>query len=274
MEFFVSDLDKTLLRSDLSISTHTKEVWNEMATKGHRLGIATARSLKKSLDFLEGMELNLPLILLDGAMVATKEKKIIRVHAITKALAKEIIAVGECFGVEPFIVGFDKEGEEERFLYPHKLNVFQEQLIAAYKNDNRLRAKERIEPLQKNLKIVYMGQKEQMQALEVKLKRHFGNAIEIKNAQDVYFECYFLTVLHPLGDKSHALEYLLEEADMKNAAVSVFGDSHNDIGMFEKAHTSIAVANAVEELKAKAHIVLPHTNDEDAVARYMKKLEV
>jgi hydroxymethylpyrimidine pyrophosphatase-like HAD family hydrolase len=43
--------------------------------------------------------------------------------------------------------------------------------------------------------------------------------------------------------------------------------------MFELAGTSIAVANAQEGVKKAAKIVLPHTNDEDAVANYLKSLK-
>ena len=42
--------------------------------------------------------------------------------------------------------------------------------------------------------------------------------------------------------------------------------------MFEKAGTAIAVSNALDEVKEKADIVLPHSNDEDAVAKYLSKL--
>ena len=269
-DIFITDLDKTFLKSDLSVGEFSQDVWNDLAKKGVPLGIATARSLKKSLEFLEGLQLDIPLILLDGAMVATAEKKPIRVHALDNAIAAEIIDVAKrAFDIEPFIVGYDGDIIDERFLYPARLNAFQQQLVRSYENDSRLRAKERIEPLQKNLKIVYMGTKEQMIALESELKAVFGDAIEIKNSQDVYFDCWFLTVLHPFGDKSHALEDILEYLDASAAQLHVFGDSLNDIGMFQKAGKAIAVKNAHEEAKKHADIVLERTNDEEAVAHYL-----
>ena len=269
-DIFITDLDKTFLKSDLSVGEFSKEVWNDLAKKGVPLGIATARSLKKSLEFLEGLQLDIPLILLDGAMVATADKKPIRVHALDKAISREIIDVGKrSLNTEPFIVGFEGEIADERFLYPAKLNAFQQQLVRSYENDSRLRAKEKIEPLQKNLKIVYMGTKEEMLALESELKAVFGDSVEIKNSKDVYFDCWFLTVLHPFGDKSHALEDVLEYLDASKERLYVFGDSLNDIGMFQKAGCAIAVKNAHEEAKKHADIVLERTNDEEAVAHYL-----
>jgi len=271
MKLFITDLDKTFLKSDLSVGDFSKSVWNEAIKQGYMLSVATARSLKKSLDFLEGLELKTPMILLDGAMVATSNKEIIKLNALSSELSNEVIKIGREFDIEPFIVGFDGDFINEKFLYPHKLNFFQEQLVNSYKNDNRLRSSSKITPLEKNLKIVYMGKKEDMIALEKRLKEVFKDDIEIKNAKDVYFDCYFLTVLHPLGDKAHALKSVLEYCGVDSSDLSVFGDSHNDIGMFKKANKAIAVKNALDEVKKQADIVLPHTNDEEAVAKYLKK---
>jgi hydroxymethylpyrimidine pyrophosphatase-like HAD family hydrolase len=80
-----------------------------------------------------------------------------------------------------------------------------------------------------------------------------------------------MTVLHKEGDKAHALMRLEEIEGVDRAHTTVFGDSHNDIGLFEAAGRRIAVANAIEELKRMADIVLERTNDEDAVAHFLKK---
>ena len=271
MNLYITDLDKTFLHSDLSVSEYSKEIWNEALKQGHIISVATARSLKKSLDFLQGLEFKAPLILLDGAMVAMADGKVVSLHALEYALSQEIIEYGrKLHSIEPFIVGIDKEGEMERFLYPATLNIYQQQLISSYKNDNRLRAITAIEPLKQNLKIVYMGSKEEMCFFEEELIKRFGSSIHIKNAPDVYFDCYFLTVLHPLGDKAHALDDVMEYMDIEKEKLVTFGDNHNDIEMFKKAHKGVAVANAVEELKTIADVVLPHSNDEDGVAHYIK----
>ncbi len=54
--------------------------------------------------------------------------------------------------------------------------------------------------------------------------------------------------------------------------MTVFGDSINDIGMFKLAGTSVAVANALDEVKKVADVILPYSNDEDGVAKYLSTL--
>ena len=75
-QLFLTDLDHTFLRNDLTISEHSKTVWNSMA-QNHIMGIATARTYKKSEQFLRGLHINTPMILLDGSLIVSPEKKII-----------------------------------------------------------------------------------------------------------------------------------------------------------------------------------------------------
>jgi hydroxymethylpyrimidine pyrophosphatase-like HAD family hydrolase len=87
---FLTDLDHTFLRTDLSVSDYTKTIWNSFEDKAH-LGIATARSFKKATQFLDGVALNTPMVLLDGALLATMDKKIIDTKTIDQNLANAII---------------------------------------------------------------------------------------------------------------------------------------------------------------------------------------
>ncbi len=264
---FVSDLDKTLLRSDLSISDFTKNIWNNFK---YPLTIATARSYTGAKTLLNGLKLNLPLILLDGAMISMPDGEILKINAINKSLADEIIdSVYRNFEDLPLIVGFNEVGNE-KFLYPKRLNTYQKELLQNYKNDNRVVNIDNLRGLNYNLKIVYLGEYELISQIEKFVKKY---DVETKMTKDPYIDCYFLTILHPLSDKANALKELEEELEIDKKDVYVFGDSINDIGMFEYADVSIAVKNALNEVKQKADIVLPHTNDEDAVAKFLKEIK-
>jgi hydroxymethylpyrimidine pyrophosphatase-like HAD family hydrolase len=68
------------------------------------------------------------------------------------------------------------------------------------------------------------------------------------------------------------MQKVMEYLGRDHEEITVFGDSVNDLGMFELAGTSVAVSNALDEVKAVANIILPHSNDEDAVAKYLKTI--
>ncbi len=264
---YLSDLDFTLLRSDLTLSDFTKSVWNRAASK-EKLSVATARSLTGVRELLKGLELKEPLILLDGAIIATIDGDILHSAVLNKELGNEIIKLArEEVALEPLIVAQGKEAEE--FIYPKNLNTYQKELLETMKNRNRVFSAKDFYAKEKNIKMVFMGDKEPTAHLEKALKATFKDAIEIKRSKDPYMDCYFMTILHPKGDKAHALAKLEEIEDVSIDKTTVFGDSYNDIGMFELAKTKVAVANAVDELKKLATVVLKESNDEDAVAKYL-----
>ncbi|HIP46150.1 MAG TPA: hydrolase, partial [Campylobacterales bacterium] len=79
---FVSDLDKTLLRTDMSISTYTKDIWNGLADREIKLTIATARSGTKTRELLSSLKLHHPLIVMDGAMIISPEGDVLMSNAL------------------------------------------------------------------------------------------------------------------------------------------------------------------------------------------------
>ena len=265
---YITDLDKTLLRSNLTVSEYSVKVWNTLAAQNIKLTVATARSAPKTLELLKDLKLHHPLIVMDGAMIISPEGEILFCNALHEAITQEILTCGRKFDLEPFVIGLDADGTE-RFRYG-KTNQLQQTLLHEYRNDKRLQYLSPLKALHENVKIVYIDQKEPLEGLYEVLHKTFGDAIEIKFAKDPYIDGYFLTVLHSHGDKAHALRKLLEMG-YDDLTITAFGDSHNDIGIFEIADRKIAVANAVEALKSVATEVLPHTNDEDAVARYLRK---
>ncbi len=264
---YLSDLDKTLLNTDLSLSPLSVSVWNHLATAGIRLTVATARSAPKTRELLKKLHLTLPLIVMDGAMIVSAEGKVLYQKSLDKQMGTAALEIGRKRGIEPFMIGMDEKGIE-RFRYG-RTNSLQRELLSAYRSDNRMQYRERLEALHENIKIVFIGEWAPLEEIRMEIIETMADAVEIKFAKDPYLEGWFLTLLHPEGDKAHALREL-QKMGYDEHETTVFGDSHNDMGLFLYADEKIAVANAVEELKRHATKVLPHTNDEDAVAKFLK----
>jgi Cof subfamily protein (haloacid dehalogenase superfamily) len=271
-KLFITDLDHTFLHSTQSVSQFSKDIWNKKA-KSAMLSIATARSFAKTNDFLKDLRLDFPLITLDGAMVVNREKKLIDLNVLNKDIGNAIIEESKKFDIFPYVITLsDHKNLNETFEIPSQLNYFQERLIKeSYTLDKRLSYVKNIKGAKDTLKLVYMGEEKLLRPLAEHLSKIFTNNIEIKLAPENYMNCYFLTVLHPLSDKAHALNKVHEYLNIEAKNTTVFGDGLNDIGMFELAGTAIAVNNALDAVKNKADIVLKETNDEDAVAKYLEK---
>ncbi len=269
---YITDLDHTFLRSDLSISDFSAQIWNKKA-ESSIMTIATARSFLKSQELLKKIHVNAPMILLDGTVVITPERKLIDLKTINKELGDAIVNVGMQFDIDPFIIGVKDKDLNEAFLYPRKLNDYQRDVLKGYKDDPRMQFNPSNQSMEQNLKIVYFGYEEQLRPLYEEIQKVFGKSIEAKLSPEKYGGGYFLTLLHPEGDKAHAMQKVMEYLGRGREDITVFGDSVNDLGMFKLAGTSVAVSNALDEVKAVADLVLPHSNDEDAVANYLKSIK-
>ena len=270
-KIFITDLDHTFLRSDLSISYFSADVWNTKASNAI-MSVATARSFQKSQELLKKLHINAPMILLDGAIIITPERKLIDLKTIGKEIGDAIVDVGLQFDIDPFVIGIKDKELNEAFLYPRKLNDYQKQVLKGYKDDPRMQFNPQNRTMEQNLKIVYFGYENQLRPLYEEIVKVFGQTIEAKLSPEKYGGGYFLTLLHPEGDKAHALTKVMEYLERDYSDVTVFGDSINDIGMFNLAGTAVAVSNALDEVKDVADIVLEHSNDEDGVANYLNNI--
>lgn len=268
---YITDLDHTFLRTDLSISPFSEKVWNDKSQEAI-LSVATARSFSKTHTFMERLHLGAPMILLDGSMVVSPEKELIDLKLIEKALGDAIIDEGQKFGIYPFIIALKDMKLNEAFLFPTTLNSHQNVVLENYKNDPRMQKCREIKAMEMNLKLVYFGDFKTLRPLTEHFRQVFGSELEYKLSPEKYSDGYFLTILHPDGDKAYALQTVATYLNRNLEDFTVFGDSINDLGMFDKAGKAIAVQNALEEVKERADIILPNSNDEDAVAKYLESI--
>ena len=266
---YITDLDHTFLKSDQSVSDFSIKVWNEKS-KSNILSVATARSFQKTHDFLGKLKLEAPMILLDGSMIVAPDKTLIDVKLINKELGDAVIDEGAKYGIYPFIIALKDMNLNEAFLFPTTLNQHQHGVLENYRNDPRMIECKNIRSMDMNLKLVYFGEYNTLLPLTRHFEEIFGKELEYKLSPEKYSDGWFLTILHPEGDKAHALQKVLEHLGKESSDLTVFGDSINDIGMFKLAKTAVAVSNALAEVKEVATIVLPHSNDEDAVAKYLQ----
>lgn len=270
-KIYITDLDHTFLRSDLTVSNFTKKIWNEKS-KDSFVSIATARSFYSATHLLQGFEINAPMILLDGSFIVSPDKKIIDAKFIIKDIANEMIQEAIRFSnLHPFVIALKGKDLNESFDFPLQLTEVQRHLLSTFKKDPRLEQHQNVKACDQTFKVVYMGSFEEMNPLTEHLKALYRQYFEFKLAPETYSGGYYLTILNPLGDKAHGLSKLSEYLNRDMSEITVFGDSLNDIGMFKLAGMSVAVSNALDEAKEHAKIISKHSNDEDAVAHYLSK---
>lgn len=113
-------------------------------------------------------------------------------------------------------------------------------------------------------KIMLMGVKRTVDAMEVQLRQHFQKDIHI------YRSNHSLIELAPLdSSKEHGLSLILDEHENLDQ-VMAFGDNYNDLEMLKRCGLGIAVANGREAVRNAADR-MTKANTEDGVACFLEE---
>ena len=81
----------------------------------------------------------------------------------------------------------------------------------------------------------------------------------------------FLDITSSGADKGTSVQHLIQYLGFDPSVVVAIGDGHNDISMFDEVGTSIAMGNALEDVKQAADLVAP-SNDGDGAAWAIKEI--
>ncbi|HFH9837402.1 TPA: Cof-type HAD-IIB family hydrolase [Streptococcus suis] len=94
-----------------------------------------------------------------------------------------------------------------------------------------------------------------------KIPAELYERFEIFKSRDILLEW------SPKGvHKANGLKKLIGHLGIDRSEVMACGDEGNDLSMIEWAGLGVAMANATDEIKSAAKLVLPKTNDEDGIA--------
>ena len=264
---YVTDLDGTLLRRDATLSPYTISTINRLTEQGLAFTYATARSIESARPIAGELNLRLPAITRNGAVLADNatgkhlEKALFTEEEV--ALLKKLLPeLPRCGFVSCFL------GEEMFKTYvPGNLVPGMVQYADYYRDDPKMK------PV-KTLEEMFFGQpgyvtliddREKAAKIYEKVRQYPG--WECIFQKDTYWDEYWVEVCPRNCTKAKAILKMKEQYGFRK--VVAFGDSVNDMPMFRAADEAYAVANALEALKEIATGVIG-SNDEDAVARFLE----
>lgn len=262
---YVSDLDGTLLRSDISTSDYTNATINRLAQQGMLFSYATARSYVTSTKVTRGLNARIPLIVYNGAFVIDNVTGEILLSNFfgedAHALLDDLLA----HDVHPIVYAF-VDGQEKFSYVPEKCSRGVMDFVATRKGDRRDNPIDSVQDLHRG-EIFYFACIDEEHKLEP-LQRKYKDRYHTVYQRDIYSGDQWLEIMPLAASKSNAIRQL--KALLGCDRLVVFGDGKNDIDMFELADESYAVRNAVDELKQIATAVIAG-NDEDGVAHWLSE---
>lgn len=267
---YISDLDGTLLHSDQTFSEYETEKLIEFNKKGILFTVATARSMITGKMLLGGIPFSVPTVLMNGVFIYDMAKKhVIKYFAIEKEAYKRVLTVFEDSGLHPNIFTFDGEKLSIRCtgIDTKAMQWFfdtRKEML-----DGRFYEVESLETLPKGESPVYFNffaPKEMLDCVFEKLKDVEG--VNVAYYSDQYTGGWLMEIFSDTASKSGAMKFIKEYVGADETVA--FGDNLNDIPMLKAADRSVAVENAVDEVKKIADIIIG-TNNNDSVVKFIAK---
>jgi Cof subfamily protein (haloacid dehalogenase superfamily) len=255
------DLDDTLLDSTLSISGPCKSNIRAAREKGVIITLATGRMYSSALPFALQLEVDVPLITYQGALVKNSQtQQVLYYQPLAPDMAVAVLKYFQKAGV-------------------HYHSYFNDQLCLESRSEEGMNYAQLagVEPLivpslvdacrqgQEALKIMAVNRdQERLLEMEKDLKHIYGSSLHITRSKP-----YYLEIMNPQANKALALKTLAEHFGIQQREVMALGDSYNDMEMIKWAGLGVAMGNAPAEVKRVADFVTA-SNDEDGVAQALQ----
>ena len=269
MELVVFDLDGTLLNGESEISAYTSETLKLLSARKIAYTIATGRTLHGAREVIDGHGFLLPQAYKNGVMIWHPET--LRYSSEVTLTPEEVDSVlNACHsnGITPFVFTLDTDlGSSVYHALP--LAGIEQKLVRSISRAEQTRVRA-IEELPADAVVTHVnaiGHRESIGAVfssvseEAHLVAYCGTAWEGQ-------EWRWLDIHHVDASKGGAVTLLKRMLGVER--VVCFGDSDNDLSMFEAADESYAPANANARLRSAATAVIGH-HDEEGIAQFLRE---
>ncbi|MBP2649558.1 MAG: yidA 2 [Firmicutes bacterium] len=228
------DLDDTLLNNGKKVSLRASKAIRQAVKQGVTVTMATGRMYKSALPYALELELDVPIITYNGALVKwSKSGETLFHQPIDSATTREVLSLFKERGwyVQAYV---------DDQLYVDKLNSksdYYERMtgIAAIPLDEKFYKLEG-EPS----KMLAIAEPEDIGGIRQVMADTFGSRLNLAVSGPRYLE-----IVNPMVNKGMALKFLAESLGIVRAEVMAVGDSQNDLSMIKYAGFGVAMGNAM-----------------------------
>jgi len=248
------DLDGTLLRSDGRPCPAGMERLRAANNRAIRVVLATGRSYGSSLELFQALGFPDPLICLFGAEIyCSAEGRLWRHCAILIEEARRIAHFADTKQLELSLSIGDHHYWKRR---PGQLGPPPPHVRFADSYEAVVR-----EPV---LRFI-TGDRRSIEVLCEYHRSARSSATRLEQVRNPDGSLHTAAILARQANKGSALAFVCSELGIQRSEVMAIGDNLNDLPMFAEAEISMAMGNAVPELKDAAQAVAP-SNDQQGVA--------
>jgi len=243
IKMIATDLDRTLLRTDETISKYTASVFMRCRDRGIKIVFATARSYDHSQSCRDALSPDGDIV--TGGCLIFAGRRLLKSYYLPEPRGAALLA--------------------ELCAHPSVVSVSARSLNAGYSNipaEGRIHFDFRNPPPERLLHCSCRTDDD-----------YFIKSIAVR-----YPEFSFLHIsgsdLYDINPKDatklNGVKTISEHFDIPLSDVAAFGDDYSDVEMLRECGFGVAMSNAIDECKAAA-IYLCDTNDNDGAAKWLEE---
>ena len=267
IKLIVSDLDGTLLSDNGSLGVETKNIIKELIKEGVIFSIASGRLHSAVVPTAEILNLNGPIISLDGALIQyhSSGKTIFKstlgrkqVIKAAKFSEENLINIVLCHADAIYYTDFNT-------VIPSLLSKFG----AEYKKVDSYE-----DYITNTLEIVCASDmKDAIKRMDdaFSFPASIGCATSFFKSRS-YENIFYLEIRKSGCSKGKGLKRVLKHLNLKPENAVVLGDWYNDISLFKTKAYKVAVANAIPELVHLSDYVTKGTNNEEGATEIFEMI--
>jgi Cof subfamily protein (haloacid dehalogenase superfamily) len=265
LKIIVADLDGTLLTSNAEISERAKILIKELKKKGVLFTFASGRLHSALTSFAEELDLNLPLISLDGSLIKShQEGNVLFKSIVPQRYVKKALKYSDQFLLNIALCHADS-------IYYTERNAIIPQMMEKF--GARYEEVPEYNGLTKNtLEITIASDyKDNIKYVRDKMCFPYTVGLNVSYFKSHSFQgVYYLEIRKKGTNKGKALKTLLGNLGIRQSETAVIGDWYNDISLFLPKSLKVTLSNSLPELKRMADVEIPKDNNNDGAAEFLE----
>jgi hydroxymethylpyrimidine pyrophosphatase-like HAD family hydrolase len=252
---FIVDLDDTLLFEG-ALPPNVIEVWRRIVLSGAPVTIATARGLRAAMAPLGDAVPRLPIVALNGAVVATSDGKRADIQRIPVELVDPICRLAEQAGAIPCLLKTD--GRNDSVFVPAGTDAFTDWTLgdAGYFKAHTIVRGPASDRRTNVVRIVLCTSSDIAERLHHRIENEFsalaGLTIPSRSKPGrAWFEIGATS-----ATKAHGISHVASLLQVSLQDVVYYGDTISDLGAMAIVGEAVAVADAKDDVLAAAHRII------------------
>lgn len=263
------DLDGTALTSNKIISRQTIDIIKDLRRNNINVFVATGRPPYMIKNELKELNVNENVICVNGGMIInTNENNLIHINKLDISSSRKIEKFLKTEKI-PYLIYTDKliyyncdsNNEWIQFLKKVILSLSNDQKWDLIKMDKSFSLESH--NIVKFIVPTYGLKHELLDSLNNLLKENKELFTLVESQENI------LDIIPPNSSKGEGIKYLAKLLSLNLNKTLAFGDANNDISMFQVVKYSVAMGNAVKELKKIATFVTLN-NDNNGISKFIK----